>query len=325
VDPDDFTRVAHCQYKGEHYSVRDNGAVLRHARENKPHRKYDNQWTFGKVNDKGYPALASEVVHRIVAFAFLGEPPANQHIVEHIDRNRQNNRPSNLRCLTKLETSLKNPITQQKIIWHCGSIEAFLKDPSILKNYEKEDPNFGWMRAVTAEEARSSYENLSRWVAQAQNTGAATGNSLGEWIFRDRDSSSKKTPEFTDALSVNAVQKNWKTPCEFPCCPQAGSGDSVTVYFSNLRIGEIFACNKYFESLIVDFAVSDDKGTLWVMCHSSDNNAIKPWSLAEITFENDRFVHANLGSFFNKEGAEKQLTWVQGLEWTGDDSIDDYM
>lgn len=60
------------------------------------------------------------------------------------------------------------------------------------------------------------------------------------------------------------------------------------------------------------------------MCKNSDDNAIKPWSLAQITYENGLFVHENLGSFFKKEGAEKRFTLVQGLEWTGGDTFDDY-
>lgn len=38
----DFKETKTCTYKGECYSVRDNGAVLRHAREGKRKRKYDD-------------------------------------------------------------------------------------------------------------------------------------------------------------------------------------------------------------------------------------------------------------------------------------------
>ena len=60
------------------------------------------------------------------------------------------------------------------------------------------------------------------------------------------------------------------------------------------------------------------------MCKSGDENPIKPYSLAEITYQNNVFVHNSLGTFFEKDGVEKQFTLVQGLEWTGGDSIDDY-
>src|SRR5258706_1523074 len=141
VHVENYKKLAGCVYKEEHYSVRDNGAVFRHSRKNRPLRKLDNQWTFGTPNNNRYMLIASEVVHRIVAYAFLGEPPTAQHIIDHIDTNRQNNRPENLRWLTKLANILNNPITVKKIVFRCGSIEAFLKDPSILKKHESEDSN----------------------------------------------------------------------------------------------------------------------------------------------------------------------------------------
>jgi hypothetical protein len=43
VNINDYTKQVECVYKNEKYSVRDNGAVFRHARINKPSRKHDNQ------------------------------------------------------------------------------------------------------------------------------------------------------------------------------------------------------------------------------------------------------------------------------------------
>ncbi len=60
------------------------------------------------------------------------------------------------------------------------------------------------------------------------------------------------------------------------------------------------------------------------MCESLEENAVKPWSLAKITFEDGLYIHTSLGTFFDKTGAEKQFSLAQGLEWTGGDSIDDY-
>lgn len=50
---------------------------------------------------------------------------------------------------------------------------------------------------------------------------------------------------------------------------------------------------------------------------------MKPYSLAEVTYEKDIFVHNNLESFFQKDGAEKQFTLAQGLEWTGGETFDE--
>lgn len=327
VDINDFVRQAECTYKNEHYSVRDNGAVLRHPRENKSLRKWDNQWTFGTPNQNNYLQIDSEVVHRIVAFAFLGEPPTTQHIVDHRDTNRQNNRPENLRWLTKLENILNNPITVKKIIYYCGSIEAFLKDPSILKKFVDKDPNFGWMRRATPEEARNCWEHWNNLGNKKNDGFSSKGGSLGEWIFEDNlnTSSFQEIPEFVTSLTPNAVQKDWETPSEFPCCPQESTDNPIAAYAANLKFDEIFSRNQYLTTIILDFAISEDKSTLWIKCKNSDDKAVKPWLLAQVTYENDLFVHKNLGSYFQKDGAEKYFTLAQGLEWTGGETFDDFV
>ena len=40
----DYKDIKDCVYKGEHYSVRDNGAVLRYSRTGKRKRKDDDVW-----------------------------------------------------------------------------------------------------------------------------------------------------------------------------------------------------------------------------------------------------------------------------------------
>lgn len=182
-----YNEVRECIYKGERYSVRDNGAIMRHSREGKRIRKDDDKWTFGITNAKtGYNYIGNDRIHRIVAYAFLGEPPTIQHIVDHIDTNRQNNRPENLRWLTRLENALNNPITRARIENICGNIKAFVENPSILRGHEKNDPNFKWMRAVSPAEAKASYDRLSKW---AEERPISKGGTIGEWIFQEPRSS----------------------------------------------------------------------------------------------------------------------------------------
>src|SRR5690606_39153713 len=160
----DSRRETTCVYKEERYSVRDDGSVLRHSRGGKRSRSIDDQWTYGKPNAKtGYMEIASERVHRIVALAFLGDPPTKEHVVDHIDTNRQNNRPENLRWVTKLENALLNPITAKRIAFVCGSVEAFLADPSKFRD-EFPEPNLQWMCAVSNEEAQTSLQRLLNWA-----------------------------------------------------------------------------------------------------------------------------------------------------------------
>ena len=186
LDVDDYIAVKDCVYKDEHYSARDNGAIIRHQRAGMRKRKFDDVWSFGVPNiATGYLDFCGERVHRIVATAFHGPAPSEQHVVDHIDTNRQNNRPENLRWSTKLENTLNNEITRKKVELICGSIEAFLENPSLLYGYETEDKNFIWMRSVTPEEAKNCLENWNNWAktAKPKPNFKRNGNRVGDWIY----------------------------------------------------------------------------------------------------------------------------------------------
>lgn len=336
-----YSDVKTCIYKGERYSVRNNGAIYRYARKGKRVRKDDNKWTFGKPNKRtGYMDFCSERVHRIVAFAFLGEPPTLQHVVDHIDTNRRNNRPQNLRWLTKLDNVLKNPITLKKIEYLCGSIDAFLNNPSIIGEFVNSDSNFEWMRTVTPEEAKASYKRLCEWVKRDNKKKYSDGR-IGEWIYQERkvqpsyvmtDNNTLKNDKvetsldmrkdlLVEALTPDALQRNWVTPTEFPCCPKAKVANPIMAYYSNLSVGHKFSCNQYGDSIVLDFAFLEKEMKLLVLC--KNDKSLKPWSLAGVTYENEKFVHTSYGMFFSEDGAKKDFTLVQGKEWTGGTTFDD--
>ena len=326
ITPDnDFKREIICTYKKEKYSVRDNGAVLRHPRENGRVRPTDNQWTFGKPNKRtGYMEIASERVHRIVAMGFLGQPPTKERVVDHVDTNKQNNRPDNLRWVTRFENVLLNPITVKRIEFACGcSVEEFLANPSKYRD-KFQEPNYKWMCTVSEQEAKSSLERMLNWAKSDKNP---SGGSLGEWIFNRKNTIRKQTEKerITESLTPNAVQCEWRTPSEFPCCPQEYTEEPIRTYANNLITGSVFCRNNLYSSLVFKSSASEDKQTIYVISESTgDKNSVKPLALAKITFENGKFVHTSLGSFFSQEGAEKQFCLAQGLEWHGGDSIDDY-
>ena len=306
VNIDDYKEVKDCIYKDEHYSARDNGSVMRHSREGKRIRKDDNVWTFGKPNEKtGYMEIAGQRVHRIVAFAFHGNPPTEQHVVDHIDTNRRNNRPENLRWLTRLENALNNPITRARIENICNSIEVFLADPSVLRGHEKTDPNFTWMRAVSPEEARASLERLTNWAKEHPKP---QGGSLGEWVFQERKPDSKPytpihhqqpvpidTPPLeTKSLTPNAIQLDWKHPVEFPCCPQQATDKPLETYLANLKEDKVFSKNNLEESTILKYGLPDSEN-LWVICNISIG--WKTHAITKITYKDGIFYHKNMGVF----------------------------
>ena len=360
----EYRVIKKCVYKGETYYVRDNGAVMRVPKDESKPRQYDNIWTFGKASDKiGYMDIAGQMVHRIVAFAFHGEPPTEYHVVDHIDTNRRNNRPENLRWVTRLDNVLENPITRARIVYVCGSIEAFLKNPSMLKGHESEEPNFSWMKTVSKEEAQ---DTLARLTERAKNPTKSRGEVLDDRIFQDDsnliinssiEESSKTSVESdewkeiqqngislmtngnksttiekeeqdrpleTQSLTPNAIQLNWKYPVLFPCCPQLFSGNPLYTYQSKLDVDAVFCKNDYYSSLVVESAITEEGQSLWVLTRSGEKDTTKPWALAKITYENGFFFHKNEGLYFEENGARKYFTLAQGKEWTGGDVMDDY-
>lgn len=271
----DFCQEIECVYKDERYSVRDNGAVLRHCQKEKRPRPTDNKWTFGKLNEKtGYLEIAAVRVHRIVATAFHGEPPTKEHVVDHIDTNKQNNRPDNLRWVTRLENVLLNPITAKRIALVCGSVEAFLEDPSKFRDKFKE-PNYEWMCAVSAEEAQISKERLLAW---ANSDSRPNSGSLGEWLFNRTTYQYRPTVSMPEergvmmSLTPGAAQRiiflNDK-PNEYPCTPQEIGREPLEDYAEKLKEGAVFFRNHNGSFLVVKSGFSKDRQSLYVMTKSA--------------------------------------------------------
>ncbi len=289
-----FESEKECDYKEEHYSVRDNGSILRHAKEGKKSRKLDKIWTFGKVNpNTGYLEYGGERVHRIVATAFHGTPPNSEYVVDHIDTNRQNNRPKNLRWVTRLENILLNEITRTKIEKLTGlPIRAIFSNISILRTFNL-PPNLSWMSTVSKEEAETALISWEKWVQKNK----FTPNIM-------------EKPAKVYGLGV------------YPLCPREPHQNNLLTYFNRLKKGELFYKSNSFTSYIIDADLTKDKSSLYIMCESHEN-AVKNWVLYKVIYIDHQFEHLYT-TFFSKEGLEKYYTLKLGREWLGGDTIDDF-
>lgn len=351
-DINTFSEERECEYKGRRYRVRDNGSIFRQRKDDGVKRKGDEEWTFGKFDPHtGYMLIGQERVHRIVCWAFHGEPVGDRNVVDHKDTNRRNNRPENLRWVTKLENTLNNPITRAKIELLCGSVEAFLKNPGLLYGHESENPNFGWMRAVTKEEGERSLKRWNEWASKPFEERKPKGKGVGEWIFEEPKSAvtSSNRPRYAgpynswdehkaaveemnriehekqyglkDSLTPGAKQLNWKTLCEFPLTPNHISSTPLQDYLSHLCKGAIYCKNQYNDSPVYDAAMAEDGSHIAVLTEIS---GATNYALSEITFENGFFVHKSIRTFFTELGALKYFTLSLGKEWTDGDVMEDY-
>ena len=161
---EEYTEERECIYKGRHYRVRNNGAVMRIPSLDKRVTKNDNVWTFGNIDDNGYLSIAGVRIHTIVAKAFLGERPG-ELVIDHIDTIKTNNRPSNLRYVTRFENLVGNPLTRGKIEHVTGlPIEEVLKDMSVLKKINI-PTNLSWIRSVSQNEADYIRKKLSHLIS----------------------------------------------------------------------------------------------------------------------------------------------------------------
>lgn len=197
----DYNEVRECVYKDESYSVRDNGAVMRNLREGKKPRKDDGVWTFGiKNSQNGYMYIGTHRVHIIVATAFLGARDSKVYVVDHIDTNRCNNRIENLHWFTRLENAINNPITRNKIIYICGSLEAFIENPGILRErlQHVKETSLNWMRTVTKEEAKTAYENVKKfWEEMAKNPRPLAGGQMNDSVYSKQNNEKNYIPTQT--------------------------------------------------------------------------------------------------------------------------------
>jgi hypothetical protein len=313
VDVNEFSREKQCRYQGERYCVRDNGAVLRYPAEDKRPRANDNRWTFGKENSANpYLHIASVRIHRIVATAFHGEPPNQTYVVDHIDSNCRNNRPENLRWLTRLENALKNPATLKKIEFLCGSVEAFLSNPSMLNKLQG-SPSIEWMRTVTPEEAKNCMERMAVWASSEKKSARSISVIGGKSSFSKRvykplqkwEVGFGREPGLYLSKTLWCAQFFWRAPAFFPCCPREFGADPLDDYFQKLKAGAVMAYTDNDDDICPKLTILECrilKSSILVLSERADGK----WSIVGVERDEKTkyFIHYILGSYSSKDEAD---------------------
>lgn len=359
---DIFEEIRECDYKGEHYSVRDNGAIRRHAREGKPVRPLDEEWTFGSPNEKNYMMFAGEQVHRIVATAFHGDAPSTQHVVDHIDTNHSNNRPENLRWLTKLENALNNPATLKKIKFLCGgNIQKFIDDPSCLNDLTGTNQDVMWMRKVSPEEARNAFEKIMSWAAKPSEETPSRGGKMGEWIY---SKAQEHHPEqitrggyFSDfargmeydingnPLGPRPSRKEKKILANNTDYSETSNPLAVQIGWESQTKPDFPCCpDRVEENPLQEYAANLEEGKPFVDIYYGPSTILeytiykdklivitklpkgssKNFGLAEVVWNGSVFIHKAVNTYIEENGVRAAYAREQRKNWTGQDSIDNY-
>lgn len=308
---DDFNEEKTCIYKNETYSVRDNGAVLRHSGNSERKRKIDNSWTFGTLDNKGFMRIGGEKINRIVTTAFYGTPISEQYVVFHKNYNSQDNRAKNLSWVTRFEFKILQPSIQTQLHLLLNmKIEAILSDISILKTIDV--PNLDWMKSITQKEADIC---LQKYIDLKLSTPEEIERL--EWHSQNNKVKLKNiNPDYQESLTPNAVVIGNMIPSYFPCCPQKNTDNPLKTYFDKLQIGNVYYMNSKYKVLVQKTTFCDDK--IIIKCESGDGEkAIKPWSVSTIFYEDGLFVHKLYKTCFKEISADKYFTVLQGKEWTG--------
>ena len=332
ADVNDFTREETCEYKGEVYRVRDNGAVMRLTPEGKKPRSLDNIWTFGKKSDyNGYMTISGHRVHIIVATAFYGSNDSKKYVVDHIDTNRCNNRVENLRWVTRLENVLLNEATLKRVTYLCGGdINKFLNDPSCLRDLSGDNQDIMWMRTVSSEEAKKAWENISAWskrpnstykmmkkreqtadfdewlkkhngnepeASQEVNSNYYSSQELTKEVFREQDEKTQVGPhkrDIKESLTKGALQYNFWDRMYFPLCPEEGVLSGLEAYAKNLEIGKVIGISEKGEKFTIT-----SLGWTWewdAIQVEYKLNETKHVHCIHITFEEGKYIHS-IGEF----------------------------
>ena len=264
--------------------------------------------------------IAGVAVHRIVATAFHGAHENPNMVVDHIDTNRCNNRPSNLRWITRLENVLNNPITRAKIELICGSIDAFVADPSILSRHENEYSNFSWMRTVTSEEAKYSYNRWLEWSKKTLPERQIKGGALGEWLYVDKK-------ELSTVEQLYEIKK-WKIQVVdrveysfFPLAPlnTLDGEDVMQKYCKALIPGKEFLVSINYTTIFKEVVYFEKEKVMRVLSERVNAQRVY-WYVFEIWADEDIIYHKIVGSYTKKQLKDAQiaisdLTKFHRQEW----------
>ena len=192
-----------------------------------------------------------------------------------------------------------------------------MENPCAPSRIEK---SIEWLRDISSDDAKKAWEKVLSWAKSEGRTEITRLVSRVVGVQPERPPIERKTPD-RQSLTINALQRRWKTPTVFPNCPKFIGPNPISEYAGNLQPGVIFTKDNYKFSTVVEVGYID--AILSVIVQTEEDNPIKPWAVTKVVVEGDKFVHEGIGTFFELNGAKKAHYNLLGISFEGK-SIDDY-
>ena len=143
-------------------------------------------------------------------------------------------------------------------------------------------------------------------------------------IQEEKEPELSKISEFPDGITPGTKQ-TWRVPTEFVFCPIKRGQNPLQEYFDTIVEGATFSKNSYGERNAIKkaFIPATEKTREYIAVITNTMDPFHPYETTEILYIDDWMIHFQGDKFHSFEGADKHLTQLQGLKWTGGETIDD--
>jgi hypothetical protein len=118
------------------YEVNKNG-IIRNFLTKQIKKQYESKQGYLRVNLYTIDNLqTNKFVHQIVILTFIGKSPIFEHTIDHIDKNKKNNKLSNLRWATRSEQSLNRNMKTKIFGYSKQKIIQYDLDNNFIKEFD---------------------------------------------------------------------------------------------------------------------------------------------------------------------------------------------
>ncbi len=130
--------------------------------------------------------------------------------------------------------------------------------------------------------------------------------------------------DFRKSKTSSALQApGWRTPTEFPCCPEEVTPDGLKEYEDNLQPDLVFTSNQYDKYYVIERKINKKRNYLFVLSTNREGDGFfGAYSVVAVEIKYNKFVHINMRLFPYELDATKYFKFLLGeYKLTEDEEI----